>query len=166
MLPSQEKTRRLLSRRPRIRSLLQVWPSWNSSLHLPHSSMVVKLHLQRQHVSTQKSVRPDLKSGIPHRTSFSPVLFSDRSNSAVDCHVCMMEIHIFYSSSAESAETQDQMKGPSPPQVAPKQSDSTESTFNPVKSAFPLGTPLPLPFPSPLPLSPSTALLLVCHHAI
>ena len=55
------------------------------------------------------------------------------------------------SSSAESAETQDMMKGPTPPQVAPKQSDSTESTFNPVNSAFPLGDrpPPPLPPPSP-----------------
>ena len=40
---------------------------------------------------------------------------------------------------AEAAESQEGTKGPTPPQIAPKQSDSTESTPNPVKAAFPLG---------------------------
>ncbi|KAL3150948.1 hypothetical protein ABBQ32_000694 [Trebouxia sp. C0010 RCD-2024] len=44
----------------------------------------------------------------------------------------------------DTAETQDQMKGPSPPQIAPKQSDATESTFNPIKSAFPLDPAAPV----------------------
>ena len=66
------------------------------------------------------------------------VLVSD-----VACNECNSTC-LATTSSAESAETQDQMKGPSPPQTAPKQSDSTESTFNPVKSAFPLGKP-PVP---------------------
>ena len=47
---------------------------------------------------------------------------------------------------AEAAESQEGQKGPTPPQFAPKQSDSTESTFNPIKSAFPLGEHLPFLF--------------------
>lgn len=40
---------------------------------------------------------------------------------------------------AEAADSQEGMKGPSPAQTAPKRSDSTDPTPNPVKSAFPLG---------------------------
>lgn len=42
---------------------------------------------------------------------------------------------------AGAAETQESTKGPSPPQIAPKQSDSTSSTPNPIKAPFSLGTP-------------------------
>ncbi|KAL0053461.1 hypothetical protein WJX82_005982 [Trebouxia sp. C0006] len=43
-----------------------------------------------------------------------------------------------------AAETQEDTKGPSPPQTAPKQSDSTSSTPNPVKAPFPLDPAAPV----------------------
>ena len=56
-----------------------------------------------------------------------------------DLHGCMwLKVNDV---SAGAAETQEDTKGPSPPQIAPKQSDSTSSTPNPVKAPFPLGTP-------------------------
>ena len=57
-----------------------------------------------------------------------------------------------------AAETQESTKGPSPPQIAPKQSGSTSSTPNPVKAPFPLGTPSSL-FPTALHSFPSAASL-------